>query len=133
MSEEDEKRFKQAEECHICGRLYTEKYIGLRYYCHISEKYRGSVYQDCNVNHFRLRFEDIEITVISHNLWYYDIYIIMQEIGKIADKYTYKNKKGEDKQMDVNAIPNNMEKYMASMLRKHLVFLDSFTIYALKS
>ena len=57
----------------------------------------------------------------------------MQEIGKIANKYTYKDKKGEDKQMDVNAIPNNMEKYMASMLRKHLVFLDSFTIYALKS
>ena len=29
MSEEDEKHFKQAEECHICGRSYTEKEIRL--------------------------------------------------------------------------------------------------------
>ena len=28
--------------------------------------------------------------------------------------------------MDINAIPNNMEKYMALMFGKHLVFLDSF-------
>lgn len=27
--------------------------------------------------------------------------------------------------MDINIIPNNMEKYMAFMLGKHLVFLDS--------
>ena len=28
--------------------------------------------------------------------------------------------------MTINVIPNNMEKYMAFMLGKHLVFLDSF-------
>lgn len=28
--------------------------------------------------------------------------------------------------MDINAIPNNMEKYMAFILGKHLVFLDIF-------
>ena len=28
--------------------------------------------------------------------------------------------------MDINAIPNNMEKYMAFMLGKHLVFLNSY-------
>lgn len=49
----------------------------------------------------------------------------MQEIGKIANKYAYKNKKGEDKQMDINFMPNNMENYMAFMLGKYLVFLDS--------
>ena len=49
----------------------------------------------------------------------------MQTIGEIANKHTYKNKKGEEKQMDINVIPNNMEKYMAFMLRKHLVFIDS--------
>ena len=27
--------------------------------------------------------------------------------------------------MDINVIPNNMEKYMAFMLGKHLVFIDS--------
>ena len=54
-------------------------------------------------------------------------------IGEIANKHTYKNlisihvkiKKGEEKQMEINVIPNNMEKYVAFMLGKHLVFIDS--------
>ena len=37
-----------------------------------------------------------------------------------------KIKKGEDKQIDINVFPDNMEKYMAFMLGKHLVFIDSF-------
>ena len=49
----------------------------------------------------------------------------MQTIGEIANKYTYENKKAEEKQMDINVIPNNMERYMAFMLGKHLVFVDS--------
>ena len=32
----------------------------------------------------------------------------MQEIGEIAKRHTYKNNKGEDKQMDINVIPNNI-------------------------
>ena len=55
----------------------------------------------------------------------YDSHFIMQTIGEMANKYTYKNKKEEEKQMDINVIPNNMEKYMAFMLEKHLVFIDS--------
>ena len=50
----------------------------------------------------------------------------MQEIGAIVKKHTYKNNKGEEKQMIINAIPNNMEKYMAFMLGNHLTFIDSF-------
>ena len=50
----------------------------------------------------------------------------MQEIGAIVKKHTYKNKKGKETQMNINAIPNNMEKYMAFMLGNHLTFLDSF-------
>ena len=50
----------------------------------------------------------------------------MQTIGEKANKHTYKNKKGEEKQMDISAIPNNMEKYLVYMLGKHLVFIDSF-------
>ena len=41
-------------------------------------------------------------------------------------KHTYKNKKGEEIQMNINAIPNNMEKHMAFMLGNHLTFIDSF-------
>ena len=50
----------------------------------------------------------------------------MQEIGAIVKKYEYTNKKGQKCQMNINAIPNNMEKYMAFMLGNHLTFIDSF-------
>ena len=36
------------------------------------------------------------------------------------------NKKGEKQDLDINAIPNNMDKYMAFMLGKRLKFIDSF-------
>ena len=36
------------------------------------------------------------------------------------------NKKGEKQDLNINAIPNNMEKYMAFMLGNHLTFIDSF-------
>ena len=50
----------------------------------------------------------------------------MQQIGEIAKKHAYTSKKGEKHELDINAIPNNMKKYMVFMLGKHLVFLDSF-------
>ena len=50
----------------------------------------------------------------------------MQQIGEIAKKYTYKNKKGEEQQMKIKVIPNNMEKCMVFMLGNHLTFTDSF-------
>ena len=49
----------------------------------------------------------------------------MQQIGEIAKKHAYKNKRGEEQHLDINAIPNNMEKYMAFMLGKHLKFIYS--------
>ena len=54
----------------------------------------------------------------------YDSRFIMQTIGDITNKHT--NEKGEEKQMDIVVVRNNMEKYMAFMLGKHLVFIDSF-------
>ena len=56
----------------------------------------------------------------------YDSHFIMQEIGEIVKNNKYMNKKGEECQMSINAIPNNMEKYMAFMLGNHLTFIDSF-------
>ena len=78
------------------------------------------------MNHFWFKFDEIKILVIFHNLRGYDSHFIIQEIGEIAKKYTFKDKKGEDKEMDISAIPNNMEKYMVFTLGKHLVFLDGF-------
>ena len=50
----------------------------------------------------------------------------MQQIGEIAMNYAYKDKKGKLQPLKINAIPNNMEKYMAFMLGNHLNFIDSF-------
>ena len=50
----------------------------------------------------------------------------MQQIGEIAKKHAYTNKKGEKQDLNINAIPNNMEKYMAFMFGSHLTFIDSF-------
>ena len=50
----------------------------------------------------------------------------MQRIGEIANKHGYTNKKGEKQDLSINAIPNNMEKYMAFMLGNHLTFINSF-------
>ena len=50
----------------------------------------------------------------------------MQQIGEIAKNYAYKDKKGKEQPLKINAIPNNMEKYMAFMLGNHLNFIDSF-------
>ena len=46
----------------------------------------------------------------------YDAHFIMQEIGKI----------GKEKNLGINCVPNNMERYMACKQGNSLAFLDSF-------
>ena len=122
MTKKDQQDFEEADKCHICNKKYSEKDIRVRDHCHITGKYKGSAHQDCNMN-----FKQADkIPVMFHHLSGCNSHFIMREIGQIAKKHTYKNKKGEEQQMNINVIPNNMEKYMAFMLGKHLVFLDSF-------
>ena len=124
MTEENEQEFKKAKECHICDKKYTEKDIRVRDHCHITGKYRGSAHQECNLK-LRINPKEIKIPVIFHNLRGYDSHFIMQEIGAIVKNNTY-TKNGKEMKMNINAIPNNMEKYMAFMLGNHLTFIDSF-------
>ena len=130
MTEENEQEFKKATTCHICDKKYTEKDIRVRDHCHITGEFRGSAHQECNLK-LRINPKEIKIPVIFHNLRGYDSHFIMQEIGAIVKKHAYKNNKGEEKQMNINAIPNNMEKYMAFMLGNHLTFIDSFQFMSL--
>ena len=124
MTKEDEKDFQKVLKCHICDQQYTDKDIRVRDHCHITGKFRGSAHQDCNLK-LRIKPDNIKIPVIFHNLRGYDSHFIMQQIGEIAKKHAYKNKRGEECHMNINCIPNNMEKYLAFMLGNHLVFLDS--------
>ena len=86
-------------------------------------QYRGSAHQDCNLN---FRLTEKNSSYISQSPWGMTVIFIMQEIGEIVKEHKYTNKKGEKCQMNINAIPNNMEKYMAFMLGNHLTFIDSF-------
>ena len=80
----------------------------VRDHCHITGKFRGSAHQEFNLK-LRIKPEDIKIPVIFHNLRGYDSHFIMQQIGEIANKHAYTNKKGEKQDLNINAIPNNME------------------------
>ena len=79
----------------------------VRDHCHVKGKYRESAHTDSLS--YRLTNK---IYVIFHNLRGYDSYLTMQEIGKF-------NK-------DINIIPNNMGKYMAFMIDRNVIFIDSF-------
>ena len=125
MTKDDLDAFEKATECYICNKQYTSDDIRVRYHCPITHKFKGSVHTECEKK-LTINPNKIKIPVIFHNLRGYDSHFIMQEIGAIVKNHTFKNKKGEEKQMNINAIPNNMEKYMAFMLGKHLTFLDSF-------
>ena len=127
MTEVDEQHFKTMDGCHICGEKYTDKDVRVRDHCHINitGKFRGSAHQECNLK-LRIKPENIKIPVIFHNLRGYDSHFIMQQIGEIAKKHGYTNKKGEKQDLNINAIPDNMEKYMVFMLGNHLTFIDSF-------
>ena len=125
MTEVDEQHFKTMDGCHICGEKYTDKDVRVRDHCHITGKFRGSAHQECNLK-LRIKPENLKIPVIFHNLRGYDSHFIVQQIGEIANKHGYTNKKGEKQDLNINAIPNNMEKYMAFMLGNHLTFIDSF-------
>ena len=54
MTEEDEENFNQTDSCHICG--INQSYI--------TDKYRGSAHQKCNINYKLTE----KTQVIFHNL-----------------------------------------------------------------
>ena len=83
-------------------------------------KFRGSAHKECSQK-LRIKPESLKVPVIFHNLRGYDSHFIMQQIGDIANKHGQ-----NEKPLTINAILNNMEKYMAFMLGNHLTFIDSF-------
>ena len=85
----------------------------------------GSAHDAC-CSKLRMNPDKIRVPVIFHNLRGYDSHLIMQQVGKIAKDKSYVDKNGERKNLKINAIPNNMERYMAFMLGNNLTFIDSF-------
>ena len=75
MNEDDETHFKLMDKCHICDKEYTDKDMRVRDHCHITEKFRGSAHQECNLK-LRIKPEDLRIPVVFHNLCSYDGWLL---------------------------------------------------------
>ena len=110
ISKKEQNDFENAKSCHICNKGYNNKDVPVRDHCHATGKYEGSAHTDCNLS-YRLTNK---IYVVFHNLRGYDSHLIMPEIGKFNKDIK-----------DINVIPNNIERYMAFMIR-NLIFIDSF-------
>ena len=107
MSEEEEHLFQQSNSCWICKKLIDNDDEKVRDHCYVTGKFRGAAHWHCNIN-FQLTKK---VPVVFHNLKGYDSHLIFSELDKFDVK--------------VNVIPNGLEKYMAFVLGKNLVFIDS--------
>ena len=79
----------------------------VRYHCHVTGKFRGAAYWDCNMN-FQLTKK---VPVIFHNVSGYDTHLIFNELDKFDVK--------------IDVILNGLGKYMTFFLNKNLVFIVS--------
>ena len=149
MSEEEEKEFNEAEECHICDKKYKEGEKGVRDHCHITGKYRGSAHNECNLK-FKVSADDLKIQVVFHNLRGYDGHLIVKEIGGILKEENKKidlenieivreneelyknstkdeyeqNKKKKKRKLNIGIIPKNIEQYLTFSIG-NVSFIDS--------
>ena len=125
MTDEDMDDFNRSNKCYICNENYVEGVKPMKDHCRITGRYLGSAHDAC-CSKLRMNPDKIRVPVIFHNLRGYDSHLIMQQIGKIAKDKSYVDKNGERKDLKINAIPNNMERYMAFTLGNNLTFIDSF-------
>ena len=105
MTEEEGQQFQLRNTCSICEKRIDDDNV--RDHCHITGKFRGAAHWSCNIN---LQLTK-KVPVIFHNLRGYNSHLIFYKL------------KTSDVKIDV--IPNRSEKYMAFILNKNLVLIDS--------
>ena len=95
MSEEEEHLFQQRNSCWICEKLIYNDDENVRDHCHVTGKFTGAAYLNCNIN---LQLTK-KVPVIFHNLSCYDSHLIFCELDK--------------RDIKISVIPNGLEKCMA--------------------
>ncbi|MES9885136.1 MAG: C2H2-type zinc finger protein [Sedimenticola sp.] len=108
MSNEDERLFNASRKCHVCQKYFKKAHIKVRDHCHLTGRFRGAAHADCNLKYKQPKF----LPILLHNLRNFDGHIICQAIGKF-------------KHLNINCIPNNMEKYVSFSLGR-LRFIDTY-------
>ena len=107
MSVEEEEIFQSSNKCWICGTLFDFVDEKVRDHCHIFAKYRGAAHFSCNAN---LKITK-KVPVIFHNLRWYNSHLIIKAISNFD--------------VNVDVIPVGLEKYMAFIVNRNLIFIDS--------
>ena len=107
MSAEYEERFQLSDKCWICDKSFDAENNKVKDHCNITGKYRGSAHWSCNIN---LKLNK-KVSVIFNNLRGYDSHLIMQGINKFD--------------IELNVIPNGLEKCTAFTINNNSVFIDS--------
>ena len=102
---EEEEQFKWSNTFWISEKLIDDDNEKVRDHCHIIGQFRGAAHWCCNLQLTK------KVPVIFHNLRGYDSHLVFHELKKIDEK--------------IVVIPNGFEKYMAFILNKNLVFIDS--------
>ena len=102
---EEEEQFQSSNICWICEKLIEDEKV--RDHCLITGKFRGTAHWSCNIN---LQLTK-KVPVIFQNLKGYDSHLIFYELKKFDVKF--------------DVIPDGLEKYMALILNKNLVSIDS--------
>ena len=101
---EEEEQLQSSNISLICEKLIEDEKI--RVHCHITGKFRVAAQWSCNIN---LQLTK-KVPVIFHSLRGYDSHLIFNELKKIDVK--------------IDVIPNRLEKYIAFMINKNLVFVS---------
>ena len=103
-SEDKEEQYQSSNTCWVCKKPSESDDEKVRDHCHITRKFRGAAHWSCNIN---LQLNKI-FPIMFHNLRRYDSYLIFDE-----GKHFY---------VKIDVTPNRLEKYMAFILNKNLVF-----------
>ena len=110
MTIEDEKNYQDSQVCWIYNeKLGTVKVSDL---CHITGKYRGAAYGQCNL---KLKIPN-KLPIIFHNIEGYDGHLVFEELTNFNN-------------IDIQVIPKTIEKYMSIIFNRNIVFLNSNQFY----
>ena len=107
ISMEEDEVFQLSNKCWICGKLFDLMDEKVRDHCNVSGKFRGAAHFSCNAN-FKI---SKKVPVVFHNLKGYHGHLIMKELSNFD--------------VVIDVIPNGLEKYMAFIVNRNLVFIDS--------
>ncbi|XP_025155226.1 uncharacterized protein LOC112588726 [Harpegnathos saltator] len=73
--------FRNATLCHVCEKSFAEDDARLRDHCHLTGRYRGPAYSNCNLNYQ----DSYCIPVAFHNLSGYDSHFIIKDIATMFE------------------------------------------------